>query len=1526
MRLKVAVTAALQLLCSAVLSAANDCEPCQCTFPATRQGICGRFDIPCSEDPTCIKQWSGPISDAGFCQQRCEKDMECSHFSRWEDNGCRIYSSCADSDFVENDQVTTFEKTCTCAYETHFAGVCGARTESIAFFPPESGRQPGFCAYRCSLDAACRFYSEWDDLGCRIFDACDDPQATPGEGVTSYQKLCAELPACTFTQLPSSGTCGEDAASIASWQDPIDPEAFCSARCKENSDCKFYSVTSSSCRLFDTCDPNALIQEPASKSYRKDCGAAATPAPIPAATAAPIGSTAPPTASPVAHPTEAPTEASAAPSEATTPAPTDAPSSEPSAAPTTAAPTGATAAPTQTSEAPTGSPTAAPSASPSPNPSLAPSSSPNASPSTSPSQHPTGTTAEPSQAPTGAPSFAPSVVQTAEPTASSGSPSGSPTASPSISPNAQPSTAPSASPTSSPADFPTISPSANPSGAPSLAPTETPNAAPTVGTFEPTSSPTRFPQSNPTILPTADPTTLAPTSDSFSAIVFVSKSGRDRSGCGAVQTDACFTLTTGLSQLQFMLTSLNSKDAVGALMVEAGVYAESGLSFGDSVLAAELHVLSIGSGDVVFDAAGRSFFTVTSAMRMVARGVHVRNCETAFEVFGLGTRLELEDVEISHCSNSDGGAVRVLSQASAVIVGSELHKNEAARRGGALYAADKASVIIRDSNVHSNKAGDIGGGLAAVTGSTVTLEAGCNFTSNEASSGGALSMESSSVLSASKLTLVANRAFGGDGGAVYASNANLAMTHVSADSNDAAGNGGVLAGICLGIVREIRLDDFTASGNTALALGGAVYVSGCSLRMHEAAASSCSADSGGAIAVDHAKAVLNRTQLIQNSAGRNGGALFLTDKSSDISCYSATVQNNVATAGNGGGLRGSEASTVQLDAASSLLSNSAPRGGGGGYFLKASTGQGRRLAAPWKIDATIADNSASYGDQTALSAAELCLAVIPGVSCAAIKATTTGNALLRQALVGASPECSSKLSVHTDSFLPGNAVLYYRDRNGEAFILDDAPVAVASDGGDLLGASLLAIGEEVGCLENLKVRAVPGSIVNLTLTPTDPSVDALRVELNMLTCDAREGTVLTSSSSCERCSENTYAADGRRCETCPSDGAVCVNGLALLERGWWGEAGAQPLRCPIRYFCTQRDISNVSSNCREGHTGDFCLSCEAGNYFSGFSSSCEQCPEPALMALAAVVVALAAAFIAGTLVLAALRDEPTDGLVKIHGLEMSQMRCNITVAVIKVLLAHFQLIGLCVFVRVAWQAYMVQFFAFMQAVSLSGLRWAQCLFDSNQDGLSAFYILSIIVFVLPLIAAICALGLNGVMRLLRQARGSKRGVELKHFMLTSMLAAGLLLHVLVLVQGFEFFVCVNVGDLAGLAGASQEDENDASLLLADPQIVCGTSEHASWAFGLGIAGLVGLWGVGFIVMAGVLLYKSREDRDPKVGMLYRSYLPEYYYWDVVVLAFHVCFVAMVVLLQLHSDVQVFAALILLGIWINRHVSGKLNCT
>ena len=1005
--------------------------------------------------------------------------------------------------------------------------------------------------------------------------------------------------------------------------------------------------------------------------------------------------------------------------------------------------------------------------------------------------------------------------------------------------------------------------------------------------------------------------------------MFVSKAGRDTSGCGTEQTDACFTLRTGLTQLQTRLASAAGDNLVGALMVEGGMYSDSALSLSEDIGADELHLLAIGKGSVVFDTERRSFFTIAAGKRLVADGINIRNCETAFEAIGAGSRLDISNVEIRGCTGNDGGAIRVVSGAAATITNSKLHGNEATRRGGGIYAADRASVILRASTLSSNTAGDLGGGLSAVIDSVVTLEDGCNLTSNEASNGGGLSVESDSSLSARSLVAISNRANGGDGGAIFSSNAKITISQLTADSNEATGNGGVLASLCVGVPKEVRLDDLAFSENVAGALGGGVYISGCVLRMQDGLISSCEAESGGAIALGHGSVALNRTHLIGNVATRDGGGLFLANEASEVTGEGVTLESNTASNGNGGGLRGSDESSLSLKQ-SVFRKNSASNGGGGGYFLReASRSVARRLeSSPWQVDGVFEGNVASYGDQVALSATELCLALPASTSCSAITATTAGNVALRNALAQLPTECAQTLDVYTDSFLPNNAVLYYRDRNGNAFIINDTPVSVDTDAPGLEGASLLAIGQDVGCLENLKIRGVPGSTVNLTLTPGDEMIAPLTLRLRMGACDPREGKVLNAAARCEKCAEDEYTADGVGCVSCPSDGAVCVNGVALLERGWWGEEGTRPLRCPIKHYCTQRDVSNATSNCREGHTGDFCLSCEEGNYFAGFSSSCEQCPDTSIMAVVTVVVVLAGILVGVTLVRAALKDESTDGLVKIHGLEMSQMRCNIAVALVKVVLAHFQLVGLCLFVRVAWQAYMVQFFAFMQAVSISGLRWAQCLFAYGESGPSTFYTLSLIVAFLPLVAIALSFGGYAAKSAFRRAQGLHKGVGFGKFMLTSTLAAGLILHILVLTQGFQFFVCVNAQDLGTLVGVSQEDANDASLLLADAGVVCGSEDYAGWSLGLGLIGLIVAWGIGFILFVGVLLFRSREERDSKVGILYRSYLPEYYGWDVYVLAYHVCYAAVIVLLQLQPDVQIFAALILLALWINRHLSGK----
>ncbi len=340
----------------------------------------------------------------------------------------------------------------------------------------------------------------------------------------------------------------------------------------------------------------------------------------------------------------------------------------------------------------------------------------------------------------------------------------------------------------------------------------------------------------------------------------------------------------------------------------------------------------------------------------------------------------------NNSATAEGGGLWNSATGSLTVVDSVLSGNSASgadadQGGGALYN-DGGMLHLSNSSVISNSADGAagsGGGILAVAGSKLSVT-NSTLDSNSANrAGGAIELKGTPEgMVAATLDDVdfTNNTAGdapGNGGALHITGqADVTINGGMATGNRAAAEGGAFWNSAVGTltVRNVTLENNSASGAAADQGGGALFTDGGTMSVFNATIANNAADGaagsgGGILAVpgslleitggviisntanragggieingtvtDTVTATINGVELLNNQAGAapgNGGALHITG-AADVTLNGGIVMGNSATA-EGGGLWNSAVGTLTVDGtkitANSASGNDADQGGGG---------------------------------------------------------------------------------------------------------------------------------------------------------------------------------------------------------------------------------------------------------------------------------------------------------------------------------------------------------------------------------------------------------------------------------------------------------------------------------------------------------------------------------------------------------------------------------------------------------------------
>lgn len=266
--------------------------------------------------------------------------------------------------------------------------------------------------------------------------------------------------------------------------------------------------------------------------------------------------------------------------------------------------------------------------------------------------------------------------------------------------------------------------------------------------------------------------------------------------------------------------------------------------------------------------------------------------------------------------------------------------NIAGMNGGGVYCS--GSFVSNGESVMQNNHASNGAGVY-VSGANADFNGLTSLLDNTATgNGGAVYVDGGQFSSSASITMTSNQA-GADGGAVYikgtgSTKGNIDITGASTvltlSGNSAAGNGGVFyvdgGSIDAEGISRAEITDNYCSGE-----GGAFYVNNGDITMCKSALSGngksgteVKTTNGGAIALYNGIfSFADGSEIINNAASGNGGALYVKNSTADQSVITCTGGSYIAnTAGLGGGIYAS--GPIKLTFAANVRDNKAQDGGG----------------------------------------------------------------------------------------------------------------------------------------------------------------------------------------------------------------------------------------------------------------------------------------------------------------------------------------------------------------------------------------------------------------------------------------------------------------------------------------------------------------------------------------------------------------------------------------------------------------------
>lgn len=288
---------------------------------------------------------------------------------------------------------------------------------------------------------------------------------------------------------------------------------------------------------------------------------------------------------------------------------------------------------------------------------------------------------------------------------------------------------------------------------------------------------------------------------------------------------------------------------------------------------------------------------------LILQGVHVNNSGTA-EMDGGALHLRdvdamVTDFQASGCRAQAGGALHV-SGGSLTLVDMVLTANQA-EHGGAVMLTERAEVSLSIGRFENNEATAGQGGALHVSDGVQLDDSGSFYTGNRAATdGGAIAHESGGRLTVENLTLSANQAPSGRGGAVFVDGVSAVSVLASSFSNGHAQHGGgmFVSNVAPGV--SIRESSFSENRATASGGGLAADASG-EIRLAGGQFTGNQAADGGGISLNSSSArLLEGIDIAGNRATNGGGVHAQAERRSVLNMETARIHDNQAAQSGGG--------------------------------------------------------------------------------------------------------------------------------------------------------------------------------------------------------------------------------------------------------------------------------------------------------------------------------------------------------------------------------------------------------------------------------------------------------------------------------------------------------------------------------------------------------------------------------------------------------------------------------------------------
>lgn len=267
--------------------------------------------------------------------------------------------------------------------------------------------------------------------------------------------------------------------------------------------------------------------------------------------------------------------------------------------------------------------------------------------------------------------------------------------------------------------------------------------------------------------------------------------------------------------------------------------------------------------------------------------------------------LNLFDINIINCLSLSGGGVNIQEAENFVVNGGMMYENMGFDKGGAFYIQAENTTfenVIIDRNSSDDAGAGIfnSGGNLQILGSTISNNTFTFLTSVPIDGAGIYNSGGNLVIENSTLTKNDSRS---EGGAIFSTGGAVEITDTEISDNGARYYGGGLAlfGNTLVTLNNVNISDNSGSGpdNSPISNDGAgIYASG------------------------NDNIVINGGTINNNSAGRNGGGIYL--KQGELTINGTEISENSANAYDnfeGGGAIYNSAGTLIINAGTRFINN-----------------------------------------------------------------------------------------------------------------------------------------------------------------------------------------------------------------------------------------------------------------------------------------------------------------------------------------------------------------------------------------------------------------------------------------------------------------------------------------------------------------------------------------------------------------------------------------------------------------------------